>query len=1190
MSMLRHAVRTAAPTIRKSARRAVDIGVRALGAVPLARSPKVSVVVPVYNVEPYLAACLRSISHQTYLNIEIVVVDDGSTDGSLAVAQRARRRDRRIRIVRQANAGLSAARNTGIAAATGEYLAFVDSDDRIAWETVATVMKTLRSTGSDFAVMSYQRMNSERTWPAGEWIREVHAEPRLGVTLSEFPGVLVNAVAWTKVYRRAFWDAAGLRFQEGVLYEDQAVSAEAYAKASAFDVLSDVLYDWRVREDNSSISQQVATEKDLRERLGAAFASLEALREHAGSDVLEARSRQLLTNDFRLSLSQIDTTTEEYWRILVDGVSRLFELVPEDVWAGIYVQARALYHLVLADDRARAREFIAQGGLTLNAWPTTVTDGRIHVQLPLHDDRGAGWPAGWNELAPSQTQLVTAVRRARWITRDVMEVRGWAYVPTVDLATHSTAIELSLREADGTRSVPVATELTPDDDLARVSGHQWADLRPAGFTATIDATTLPSLVPGETATWELWARVETAGIVREAPMGNVNRWGSAGQVFAHDHGDLGRTSVRIDQRGTFCLHTHEPLVRVVSARSTGSRVSLEIATRDGAPLDEVLALSRGVRISGRMGPWVDGRCTVTLVLPARSELPRYWTLRGRRDSGTHTLGWGDLPHEPELLGAADDVRLRRTRAGNVTLAHGGALVDVSGWSVEGDRLVVEGTASSTADLLLAWRTPSGEIAGEIGGAPGVLGSLPLRADRWSLGDAPLPEGRYTLVANIRGARDGAPAIPATVEVSETATVQLPLPVRTTGLRARLERSPKGEVTLIVTAPLADDEIGARNQRRLKEWHRTADIALEKDAVLFRSFYGENTSCNGLAVHRELLRRGTDLTLHWVVRDHAVPVPDGGVPVLRDSARFYELLAAARYVFDNVHQPDFTVKRPGQVFVQTFHGYPFKSMGHPYWEKSGFARHRIESFDQRMRDWDYVVSPARYATPLLRDAFAIEGEMLEIGYPRNDVLVDEVAEKARLRTRTALGIADHQKVVLYAPTYRDNLSTSEFESRMVDFLDVAEFSRAMGPDTVLLVRGHAMNARVAKRTARQQTVVDVTDHPEISDLVLASDAAILDYSSLRFDYALTGKPMVFLVPDLDLYGGKARGWLFDYEPTAPGPLVSTTAEVVAALRDLPALTARYAEARERFSRDYLDLEDGHAAARLVDAVMRPRGDA
>src|SRR5687768_15501471 len=124
------AVRGAWPKRQAAVRRALDLSARSLGGVPLTRAPKVSVVVPVYNVEPYLAACLQSISAQTYRNIEVVVVDDGSTDGSLAVARRARRQDRRIRIVTQPNGGLSSARNTGTAAATGEYLAFVDSDDR----------------------------------------------------------------------------------------------------------------------------------------------------------------------------------------------------------------------------------------------------------------------------------------------------------------------------------------------------------------------------------------------------------------------------------------------------------------------------------------------------------------------------------------------------------------------------------------------------------------------------------------------------------------------------------------------------------------------------------------------------------------------------------------------------------------------------------------------------------------------------------------------------------------------------------------------------------------------------------------------------------------------------------------------------------------------------------------------------
>ena len=117
---------------------------------------------------------------------------------------------------------------------------------------------------------------------------------------------------------------------------------------------------------------------------------------------------------------------------------------------------------------------------------------------------------------------------------------------------------------------------------------------------------------------------------------------------------------------------------------------------------------------------------------------------------------------------------------------------------------------------------------------------------------------------------------------------------------------------------------------------------------------------------------------------------------------------------------------------------------------------------------------------------------------------------------------------------------------------------------------------------------MTDYPDVADLCLASDAAILDYSSLRFDYALTGKPMIFIVPDLEQYQETSRGAIFAYEPTAPGPLVRTTDEVVAAAEDLPAVRRDYAEAYQTFRADSWSLEDGHAAERLVDQVFMVEG--
>jgi len=156
--------------------------------------------------------------------------------------------------------------------------------------------------------------------------------------------------------------------------------------------------------------------------------------------------------------------------------------------------------------------------------------------------------------------------------------------------------------------------------------------------------------------------------------------------------------------------------------------------------------------------------------------------------------------------------------------------------------------------------------------------------------------------------------------------------------------------------------------------------------------------------------------------------------------------------------------------------------------------------------------------------------------------------------------------------------------MVDFLDVDQLAEALGDDFVIMVRGHAFNARLGTRVGSRGTLVDVTDYPDIADLCLASDAAVLDYSSLRFDYGLTGKPMIFMVPDLIQYQTEARGSLWAYEPTAPGPLLGSTDEVIKTLRDLDRVRSEYATAYADFRRDYLDLDDGHATERLVTQVF------
>ena len=179
--------------------------------------PLISVVVPFYAVENYLSDCLTSIVTQSHRQLQIILVDDGSPDSSLTIAESYARHDPRIEIIRQPNRGLGAARNTGAAAARGEYLTFVDSDDTLPPDSLALLVESLQRTGSDFAVGSLNRLvgTSRRIPP---WAASLHDRDRLGIRIGEYPGILRNVFAWNSFFRRSFFDRVIRGFPEGVRY------------------------------------------------------------------------------------------------------------------------------------------------------------------------------------------------------------------------------------------------------------------------------------------------------------------------------------------------------------------------------------------------------------------------------------------------------------------------------------------------------------------------------------------------------------------------------------------------------------------------------------------------------------------------------------------------------------------------------------------------------------------------------------------------------------------------------------------------------------------------------------------------------------------------------------------------------------------------------------------------------------
>ena len=1152
------------------------------------RVPEISIIVPFYDVEDYLAECLDSILGQTFGDFEVLLVDDGSRDGSRRIAEEHAAQDTRIRIITRENGGLGAARNTGVREARGRFLTFVDSDDLLPPRALDVLLTSARTTGSDIVMGAHERFDSRRTW-SPSWVDGVHRSARPRTTASEFVPLLRNFYTVNKLYRRDFWRAQDLWFREGVAYEDQPIITQLLGRARRIDVLPDVVYRYRLRDDHSSISQQTTSLHDLRSRISAWEVSRAVLREELAPEAYQGWLLTLFEAHFHWYLTSPGTVDDTYWEEIAAAVVSLSAEASPWVWEATSPPHRVTIRLTQLGRRADVAELVRRGGTDIDQWPTTVTDRGVLVQLPFHGD-----PALDDALfllRPEQLQVAHMVENVHWVARADGGLGCWisgrAYLRRVDLSRHGSRVEVQLRHTVTGETRSFASTSTPPASFPPPCDDPWCDYSPGRFGVELP---LAGLCVDEDG-WTVWLRVEAAGFAAEAPVTQLIRSGAAGVIPAAPLGGGARLVADWQYERTLRFRIVRGGVVLNGLTLRGRTLSGVLSADDVTRVDRLTASAGAHQVAGSWTSPPEGERSFEVELPMvpapEPGESRTWVIHAWSTSGDRL----DVTPSPGTLGSPDagQLVLETNRVGGVVVSEWslGAAADTVSVSPAGV-LTVTGRLFGPPVPTVQLVTSSKRVRVRGDSVPVTSGrfeaTLALEHPRHRFGLLPLPLGDHDVGVTVPQADGSSRRVP--LLVSAELGSALPLPLTTDDLEGRLVRGPAAVVRVVLQRPLGE----ARGAYRQNQLRRQGPVRNElTPGVLMRSYFGEHATDNGIAIHKELRRRGCELPVYWSVQDRSVPVPLDGVPVVVNTPEWYRLMFSAKYYVDNMYQPVWHQKAHGQVLVQTFHGYPFKQMGHPHWRNLGLSQSRISSYDERAAQWDYLVSPARYATPLLARDFHYSGEILEIGYPRNDVLQSEEAAEIRHVTRESLGVREDQVAVLYAPTFRDHLAVKDHRAVMADFFDFAAATRKLGDEFVLLVRGHAFNARSNRRIGDVRGCIEVTDYPEVSDLHLAADAAVVDYSSLRFDFGVTGKPMLFHVPDLERYK-ESRGWLFDFEPTAPGPLLTTTDEVVDRLLDLDAVRREHSDTYDTFRKEFLDLEDGHAAERFVDAVFVPRGDA
>lgn len=298
-----------------------------------------------------------------------------------------------------------------------------------------------------------------------------------------------------------------------------------------------------------------------------------------------------------------------------------------------------------------------------------------------------------------------------------------------------------------------------------------------------------------------------------------------------------------------------------------------------------------------------------------------------------------------------------------------------------------------------------------------------------------------------------------------------------------------------------------------------------------------------------------------------------------------LLATARLsVVDDYFFPMYVIgPRSGTEFVQVWHACgALKRFGYSLGDRSFGAGARRSGSIAIHSTYDLCLVSAERFAPFYAEAFGlpIERFTARLGIPRTDLFFDAArSAEAVARVRAKYRIPLDRRVVLFAPTFRGDHIT---QARSPDQLDLHALRRALGADHVVLLRAHPFVGRWALEGGDlAEFVIDVSDHPDVNELLLMGDVLVTDYSSVLFEFALLGRPVAFFAPDLASYEGE-RGLYVDYASFVPGPVFSTTEALADHLRKGDADPERI----RRFAAESFDIADGHASARFVEEVVLP----
>ena len=1148
----------------------------------------VSVIVPVYNVEEFLRPCLDSLLKQGDIRLEVICVDDGSTDSSGSIADEYAVKYENFISLHKPNGGLGSARNHGTAYAHGKYLAFLDSDDVLTEGIYERMFKTAEHNGTDLTICNVARFNSQKTW-----ISDLHArvfkqfEPVSHITKNH--ALIYNTISCDKLILRSFYQKNGFSFPEGILYEDIPVIIPMHILCNGVSMVAEPGYLWRVREgNNKSITQRASATQNLMDRLKVLRMVDRFFDENVKDPELHvAKQKKTLDVDLKIFTNTCDRMSREQAVEMFKEVNAYIdEAIDSDTFRLISILDQQKYEYVRnldVDSYIRLMEFQKNG---YQQMPVTETESGLTVELPndLFTVPGRDMTA---ELASYERRVYVDRLTAN---DDGFDIHGHIYIRRYNIdeeGKQKVSIEL-INEEQGIRlpldTVPEKVEFLTDN-FGKVVNSLTGEITQynydwSGFKAKLDMSMLAecgcpggvytvlvkyddglangcqilSGVSGENrAKWQSLRRfsgdvsaavdfgrlsqlrflIDSDTLVEEAI--SVND-GSVTCVLNRDVPHLCAVNNRPQEMSETTMFTgtgNHAFSLALDRLKTDEGYLLMYRKKEDGPDINVYSRSHDVEIHA------DNEC-VLLISCVRTSKPLLFRFDHVTKVTSSRKEKGTLYLDTELLGNTEQFR------------------DIE----KADVCVYDEQTES--DTILAESPVSGEN--------GHL-TCHFRVD---FVDRKVTENFYAGKRELK--------IRYITKQGEVLEDRLcceygmahTFIVRFSTLKILCFRNMYGRVSLELRQQWPEEESSANKREALivKNYPKYLTEPIKKKRIMFESMWGTKYSCNPQALYEYIDEHHPEYECIWSFTDALTPIKGNGIRVRKGSQKYYRYLATSKYLVNNVNFEDRFVKREGQIEIQTMHGTPLKTLGLDVQGDFPTEESR-KKFIAKNSNWDYLLVQGKFMVGKSESCYGVKVPAVTAGYPRTDKLFNVTDEQKNV-IREKIGIPEGKKVILYTPTWR---TKNRFDMK----LDLDKMRDAFSNEYVLLIRLHHLAAQ-CDFTADGKFLFNLTNYQYVEDLYLISDVLITDYSSVMFDFALLNKPMIFFTYDLKDYEEKLRGLYVDFVKEAPGPMVFTTEQVIAAIRHPLLNRLKYGMRIWKFNRKYLTYENGASSERIMREIF------